>query len=257
MGGSIAIIKKSNNKIESCSGWTNSFSSVTRNLEFYKNPENKHLREYFAHQSTNNGTIVPIEYGMFIIDYDSKTIYNSNGYSKYIDFSTARISLDEEMKNDFSSTVHEFFNEGLLCIHSIKCIGQYENSIHQHTYTNIHGMKENFKNVYDICEWLDGKKVFFLQKKRKGNSYIQVDENTVIFNSLEIDLDKLGWKYYEFSEDFDGGVKFYTKLIEDGWEISKSDTDEWANFYERNDDGNLRSFLGILRDKKLTKILNS
>ena len=137
MGGSIAIIKKSNNKIESCSGWTNSFSNVTKNLEFYKTSENKYLQEYLVHQSTNSG-IFPIEYGMFIIDYDNKTIYNSNGYSKYIDFGTARISLDEEMKNDFSSTVHKFFEEKLLCIHSIKCIGQYEDSIHQHTYTNIH-----------------------------------------------------------------------------------------------------------------------
>jgi len=43
MGGSISIIKKYNNVVESYEGYTNSFSDVTDNINFLQDPNNKPL----------------------------------------------------------------------------------------------------------------------------------------------------------------------------------------------------------------------
>ena len=46
MGGEIAVIKKVNDEIESYEGHTNPLSSVPKQLEFYKDPNNIPLSEY-------------------------------------------------------------------------------------------------------------------------------------------------------------------------------------------------------------------
>ena len=78
MGGEIAVIKKVNDEIESYEGHTNPLSSVPKQLEFYKDPNNIPFTEYLKHSVINKhelfGGVVPTGYGIFIVDYDGKNI---------------------------------------------------------------------------------------------------------------------------------------------------------------------------------------
>ena len=253
MGGSIAIIKKHRDIVKSHEGYTNSFSSVVNNLNFYQDPNNEPLNDYLQVFTELNG-VFPIDYGLYVIDYDNKNIYTINGYSSYMGIMPTGISLEEndfQNKRPFTSKYHEFYDKGFVCIKTTRAIGTgYPDIRNEVSYKNVNDMDEDFNNLYDVGDWLDGKSNTLnpFKKKVKRNKFIEVNDNLTIINDIYVDFKKLGWNYYSFEESIYGYVELYKQMISDGWEFSKEELTEWDEFVSPDEeDDNERGFLEIIK----------
>lgn len=271
MGGNIAIIKKFNNKIESVDGWTNSFSNVTKKLDFYTNPDNEGLKneiEVFVKRNEILNGIVPSGYGIFIVDYDNKNIYTINGYSRYLDIMPVSISLEEKSFNNekkFTSTYHDFFNNNLLAIETTvnKKIGKYDYEEISTEYKNISEVSD-FKDLYDVIYWLEGDRYNSNPlKNNKGNEYIE-NGDIITHNNLWIDYKKLGWNYYNYPENYKGYFELFKQLLKDGICLNKQEIQEWDEFitnkWDDEEEIEYPNFgenaLNYIRQQKLNKINN-
>lgn len=273
MGGQISIIKRHNGKIEGVSGYTNSFSNVVYDKDFFTDPNNKSLAKYMKRFSSVDDfkDIIKLDqYGLYIIDYDNKSIYNINGYSEYVNILTSQLYLDDRGYNgdldDKKSPIRELYDIGMLCIRSrslslfIKDDDNKEYKEYKKTtsYIDLDKMEENFNSLNDIVVWLDGEKdgkkdgfLNFLKMSKvntKKNSYITHDNGDITMNDMFMNLEKVGWKYYTYNEDIYGYVELYDQLTKDGYNITIDEIKSWDNeMSEDNETGD--TLLSLLQVK--------
>lgn len=241
MGGQIAVIKKHNNKIYSYDGWTNSLSNVTKKIEFLTNPDNKLLKEYFKYSDKFEG-LYPINYGIFIVDYDNKNIYTINGYSSYLSIETSFIRLNQMSKSVNKDNYKELFNDNDLAI-STEVYSKKQ--LLDSGYKNISEL--DFDNLNQLVNWLE------------KNQY--VEENSITTHiRLCIDYKKYGWNYYDYDENLDGYIKLFKQLYKDGVKLNNKDINKWSEFlkdyYEEEPDSIMfkEKIKKYLRIKKLNRI---
>lgn len=256
MGGQISVIKRYNGKIIGTSGWTNSFSNVTKEIEFFTNPDNEKLTKYLKDSHHLFEDKVEMEqYGIFVIDYDTKKIFNLNGYSNYIDILPSEVFLSRDKEK-----YYKLFDQSLICIKSSSYKGDYgtDNFESSHTYTNISDMKESFKTIEELINWMDGSlfndrynKIF----KLKNREFFKKKDGTTIHNRLFIDYKKLGWDYIEFDESQKGYIDLYNKLNEYGFNINNDDVKQWDDFVPNDDDDDIL-FSDMIKIQNREKIID-
>lgn len=269
MGGQISIIKKHEGKITCVSGWANSFGRVVYDKDFFTDPNNESLKGYLDdYRKDYFSDKVEIDsYGLYIVDYDSKKIFNINGYSEYIDIMTTQIYLDEQNQG-IVSPARELFDNNMICMRSIKSAKiekdkqepEYE---HEITYTNLRDMEQNFESLDDVIIWLDGDRydnsiIGMLKSLTKKKEHHYYEEDRFFYrNDMFIDIFKLGWKYYSYNEDIYGYFNLIKDLYNNGYE-GLVDVEQWDKFLGEDDETG-ETFMSLykvyLRDRNIKRIV--
>ena len=239
MGGSISFIKRLDRKVTCVDGYTNSLSSQISNIDFFKT--SNFIDEYLD-SCEKYENFQPDGYGIFIVDYDTKSIYTINGYSSYID--VLPISYEMYERGMYGSRVNpyrEWFDEGLLYINKkISYEGKDE--------VESLRLDRGFDTLKDMCLYVN------------NNQYEKIGETTS-FMRIFFDLEKIGWKSYNFEESFNGYFRLYNQLIKDGFDITTEDLDIWDKFFVDFDeeDENNYNFKSMViqnnREKELNKLI--
>lgn len=259
MGGQISIIKKHEGKIIGVSAYTNAFSDVVYDKEFFTNPNNESFEKFIDNHTRNNSRsyffkdkIELDQYGLYIVDYDTKSIYSINGYSAYINIHPSSLFLDEQ--GGQRSPTRDLFDRGDLCIRSVENIltkkgeHDYEDEYDHIVITkNVTEMDIDFKSMDDLIDWMEGDKFSKNPfKNREGNRFTKSKNGNTVFNEIFIDLDKLGWRYYSYGEDVCGYVELYNQLTKDGYKITPNEIKEWSDHLEEDEETG-DTFLSLIK----------
>lgn len=109
MGGAVAVsVRFSPDHVESQVRWTNALPWLFRNKEFVTDPA-KHLRAYLDEDSPwrrdGENVVLPIDYGLVVVDLVTMTVAHSNGYSGL----KSEIALFDDEMTDEDRAMYEWF----------------------------------------------------------------------------------------------------------------------------------------------------
>ena len=238
MGGTIRIIKKENGKLKSYEGWTNPVPVFTYANKFYKDKEYASNKiQNWSKSEDKNPNFNRSEYGIIFIDLDSKRIYECQGYSSIGRCHKSSISLALSPNCSGYEYVlegsKEFISDGALT---------YKSDIYDKVNGDyiLESSSTQYINSYeDLISIADKGKLF--RKYKSKDRFINDD--------FYIDFSKYGWEVNSWmdSEPFE----FFSKLIDDGYDISTTDFGTWDR-----DEGNLKGeLLSTTRDNKLNQLI--
>lgn len=241
MGGTIRIIKKENGKLKSYEGWTNPVPVFTYTNKFYKDKEYASNKiQNWSTSEDKNPNFNRSEYGIIFIDLDSKRIYECQGYSSIGRCHKSSISLALSPNCSGYEYVlegsKEFINDGTLTYRSEVYVKVNNN------YT-LESSKTQYINTYeDLVDIGDDSGELFSPYKRKKDQFISDD--------FYIDFSKYGWQVNSWMDN--KPFEFFSKLIEDGYDISNTDFGTW----DREEGYDLKGeLLSTTRDNKLNQLI--
>lgn len=208
MGGSISFVKRLDRKVTCVEAHTNSLTSQVNNIKFF---EDHNFLDTYQENLSRYENLRPVGYGIFIVDYDTKSIYTINRYSSYIDI--LPVSYDIYSNGMYGGSAknpyEKWFKSDLLLV---KKTFMYDNGSFDEVI-----LDNKFDTLKDMCDYVG------------DNQYTKI-ENGSSHTMIFLDLEKIGWKSYNYSESFNGYFKLYNQLLKDGFNLSMGDLDMWNNY---------------------------
>ena len=228
------VIRKSDGKVFSFEKGTNYMPYFLTNMKFF-NADESYIDD-FIKKSKNKVPIAPLNYGMILIDYMTKTLLSSQGYCSMPD-------MADNIK--FLMTVNNYDNTEKI-------------SIRDHDEYNI------LKEIWEAGLITD---YICLKKGKLFDAPINKEQT---FDEFLLDLikkDKLknrkyfkirintGWNIIDFGDgsDYNTLLKLYNKITDLGIVINNTDINEWDNFLKYD----TYSFKTFLRKHKIDSIIKS
>jgi len=223
MGGSLSVtVKYPNGKIEKMCRWTNPLSNFITNIHFI-NSEETHLNEYMklwyemkSDYSKNKKTknfefpmtecyapyrnLAPIGYGLIVIDYFDKIVYNMNSYSSLNILSASTVFL--RIVDKFNRTKEDIENWKELV--NSKRIFLFD----------VRNKNKKIKDILDYDELVD-----YVAK----NAIFSYNH---MFKYFRIDVSP--WKIKNFKSDEKNKMK--KTLLNAGYKFTKTDEKLWKEF---------------------------
>ena len=241
MGGTIRIIKKENGELKSYEGWTNPVPVFTYTRKFYTDKEwaSNRIKKWSTSED-KSPNFNRSEYGVIFIDLDNKKIYECQGYSSIGRCHKSSISLALAPNCSGYEYVlegsKELINDGALT---------YKADIYDKVdekYILGSSTTQHINSFDELMKMSDKDESFFRSFKKKKDRFINDD--------FYIDFSKYGWEVNSWmdSEPFE----FFSKLIEDGYDISSTDFGTW----DRDEGYDLKGeLLSTIRDNKLNQLV--
>lgn len=236
MGGTIRIIKKKDGEFKSYQGWTNPVPVFTFTSKFYKDKEFANEKiEKWASEEDKSPNFNRSEYGIIFIDIDDRKIYECQGYSSVGRCHKSSVGLA------LAPNCHgyEYILEGAKEFTSDDAL-VYKSDI----YSNVGGeyiLKETKKKYVSYNEMI---------KLSKGANFFRKIRDVFVNDDFYIDFIKYEWEVNSWmdSEPFD----FFSKLIEDGYDISNTDFETW----NQEDEEPLKNrLISVMRNNKLDTLI--
>lgn len=231
MGGTIRIIKKKDGEFKSYQGWTNPVPVFTFTSKFYKDKEFANEKiEKWASEEDKSPNFNRSEYGIIFIDIDDRKIYECQGYSSVgrCHKSSVGLALAPNCNG------YEYILEGAKEFTSDDAL-VYKSDI----YGNVGGeyiLKETKKKYVSYDELIEISDDNFFRKIKNG----------FINDDFYVDFTKYGWEVNSWMDS--KPFEFFSKLIEDGYDISNTDFETW----NQEDEEPLKNrLISVMRNNKL------
>jgi len=238
MGGTIRIIKKKDGEFKSYQGWTNPVPVFTFTSKFYKDKEFANEKiEKWANVEDKSPNFNRTEYGVIFIDLDNKKVYECQGYSSIGRCHKSSVGLA------LAPNCHgyEYILEG-----SKEFISDNALVYKADTYDKVGAeyiLRETKKKYVSYDEMVE---------ISDGDNFLRKIKNGFISDDFYIDFTKYGWEVNSWMDS--KPFEFFSKLIEDGYDISNTDFSTWD--YEEAEEPGLKSrLLSVTRDNKLNTIV--
>jgi len=212
MGGVIGFtLRRADGTDQRTARWTNPFSHILMDPKFIEGPDS-FWDEIMAQKEYEKwGMLAPISYGLIVIDYQSKTILHSQGYS-------AMVKL---LPGEFSDQPMHTGAQGWPDERVVKLIEQGRVT------------KERWDGAKWIKPMLDHEiKSWEAENKRCA------DEGYPGFMRNQYPVDMSPWTVERFDEGAPGLREMKTRLAELGFKFSDEEETTWEEFFSEWDEEN-------------------
>ena len=202
MGGSIKVsVRFSQDHVESQVRWTNALPWLFRGKDFILDPA-KHLRAYLDKDTSwredGENVVLPVSYGLVVIDLVTQTVAHSNGYSSW----NSEIALfDDEIEPDDRAMYEWFIEQKRL---KLRTHERFEKKSPSTTTVSLVNSLEEVRNTSTA---------HFRDRVRNFIDYL--------------DYDVSPWKVVRFPEGYTGTLELKAWLLAHDFKLDEAKWAEW------------------------------
>lgn len=202
MGGSIKVsVRFSQDHVESQVRWTNALPWLFRGKDFILDPA-KHLRAYLDKDTSwredDENVVLPVSYGLVVIDMVTQTVAHSNGYSSW----NSEIALfDDEIEPD-DRAMYEWFIE--------------QKRLKLRTHERFEKKSPSTTTVSLVTSLEEVRSISTAHFRSRDRNYIDY-----------LDYDLSPWKFVRFPEGYEGTLELKAWLIKNGFKLDDAKWAEW------------------------------
>ena len=179
MGGFINItIRKSNGNICNLEKYTNSIPSFVDNDKFYEEDE-KHLKKFCSLEDYTN-LLIPKDYGLIVLDYQTKTILSNQGYTHIGSIDFIQIKLELQTQKNFPTHLKNNSFDTLVRLIDKKIITTYSDRLNPDKKPTEINTTENLKEILHT----ENDKFNSFNISYPGWNIIHFEENSKGFNNM-------------------------------------------------------------------------